>query len=175
MQFTGFQNSVLSEHNSQRASHGAPPLALDRQLTTSAQNWAGELARRRAIPAANSEAGMRLYQGQATGENIFVFGSSDKKNIDGRQGISSGPGVCIQWWQDKIVASGTLGQEWNCGFLTVTVFKVQCYHNLNWKSYNKEQHCVCYSYTSWKNYHFQFIVFRNATSSGMGTMVPMPS
>ena len=70
-----YQNATLKHHNSLRAIHCAPPLQLDAQLNTIAQNYAEYLAKTNRFQHSNN----------GYGENLFMQSSSAPINtVDGK-------------------------------------------------------------------------------------------
>ena len=80
-----YQNATLRRHNSLRAQHCAPPLQLDAQLNTIAQDYADYLARTNRFQHSNN----------GYGENLYMASSSRPiTTVDGNQRNSFSPFKC---------------------------------------------------------------------------------
>ncbi|KAL0965122.1 hypothetical protein UPYG_G00277100 [Umbra pygmaea] len=74
-----FEKQFLNSHNDYRQKHGAPPLALSKDLCDSAQKWADHLLSISCIKHSSTD----------NGENIYYASSSVPKNADGKDAVDS--------------------------------------------------------------------------------------
>ncbi|XP_063065990.1 GLI pathogenesis-related 2 [Engraulis encrasicolus] len=75
-----FQREFLDAHNSYRKQHGAPPLAISRDLCRSAQKWADHLLATKAMQHSDAE---------DYGENLYYSWSSAPKSVDGKDAVEN--------------------------------------------------------------------------------------
>ncbi|KAL0965121.1 hypothetical protein UPYG_G00277080 [Umbra pygmaea] len=76
---TDFEKKFVNAHNDYRQKHGAPPLALSRDLCDSAQKWADHLLSISCMKHSSTD----------NGENIYYASSSVPKNVDGKDAVDS--------------------------------------------------------------------------------------
>jgi uncharacterized protein YkwD len=68
----GFERQFVDAHNDYRRKHGAPPLALSRDLCNSAQKWADHLLTIKSLKHSSTNHGENLY---------YAYSSTPKKPV----------------------------------------------------------------------------------------------
>ena len=72
-EFSEFEQTTLRHHNECRSKHGVADMTLSRELCTSAQAWADQLAAKQEFEHSK---GIKMADGQSVGENLYMSMSS---------------------------------------------------------------------------------------------------